>query len=333
MPPTINDVAKHTGLSVGTISKHLNGIPVKPRNRLRIEKAIDELNYKVNEFARGLKTNTTKTIGILIPNLDNVFATTIVSIVEDRLLQYGYSTIICDYKDDGKLENEKLNFLVDKMADGIIFMPTGNCHDGIRSMLESRKPIVLIDRMIEGIECDVVMIDNLNASYHAIEHMIANGHKRIGVITGQKNSFTSRERLKGYCRVHEDYGIPVDEQLIQFGDYKFESGHQLCQKLMKLESPITGLLVANYKMTMGAVMALNELNVNIPRDISIIGFGDLDMIRLIKPALTVVSQPMKEIGEIAVSLLLKRLRDDFSNYPTIVRQKTKLVERDSVMKR
>jgi LacI family transcriptional regulator len=123
MPATIKDVARETGLSLATISKYLNGGNVLDKNKKSIEAAIRKLDFKVNEMARALKTNRSMTVGVLIPNFENIFFTSIVSNIENDLLQEGYSTIVCDYKEDPRLEAEKLNFLLDKMVDGIIIMP------------------------------------------------------------------------------------------------------------------------------------------------------------------------------------------------------------------
>ena len=209
MAATLKDVASATGLSTATISKYINGIPVKEQNKITIDKVIAELDFHINDIARGLKTNRTRTIGVLIPELENIFSTAIVSSIEDVLMLHGYSTILCDYKSNPKLEAEKAVFLINKMVDGIITMPYYADGGYIKKLINKEIPIVLIDRMIDGVECDSVLVDNLNASYSAVEQLIKKGHKRIGIICGPKNIYTTKERLKGYIRVQEDYAILV----------------------------------------------------------------------------------------------------------------------------
>ncbi len=326
----MKDVARHTGLSIATISKYINGGNVLDQNKTIIEKAIKELNFEVNEIARGLKTSKTKTIGLLIPNLENIFFTSIVSEVENILIQNGYSTIICDYKENDELQKQKLDFLVKKMVDGIITMPTGNDTDIINSLLEKDIPVVLIDRALKDIKCDTVLVDNLNASYNAVEQLIVRGHKRIGIICGPNNIFTAQERLKGYERVHYDYSMEIDPQLIKQGLYSVESGYDLYKQLVGLDNPPTAIFVTNYELTLGSIMAINESNIRIPDDISFIGFDNLQLAKVVKPSLSIVVQPVKQIGETAANTMLKRLKGDTSNFPSMIRLKTELLIKDSV---
>ncbi|SHH91166.1 LacI family DNA-binding transcriptional regulator [Clostridium grantii] len=333
MSSTIKDVAKYTGLSIATISKYINGGNVLDKNKEAIKKAIEDLDFRVNEMARGLKTNKTKTIGILIPNLEQSFCTSIVSNVENILLKQGYSTIICDYKENTELEKEKLEFLVNKMVDGIILMPLNDGTEDesiIQAVIETGISVVLVDRVLDNVECDVVLVDNLNAAYGAVEEFITRGHKRIGIITGPDNVYTSQERLKGYYRVHEDYSIEVDENLIKKGNYKIDSGYNLLKELMEIEEPPTAIFITNYEMTLGAIMAINDSNIMVPQQVSIIGFDNLELAKVVKPPLSIVIQPMQSIGETSAELLLKRLNGDMSNFPSRFRLKSELSIKGSV---
>lgn len=329
---TMKDVAKYTGLSVATISKYINGGNVLEHNKKLIDEAIEVLNFRVNEMARGLKTNRSKTIGILIPNLEKVFCTSIVSNVENILIRHGYSTVICDYKEDIKLEKEKLEFLVNKMVEGLIIMPLGGDENIIKEAIDEGIKIVLIDRDLKDIECDVVLVDNLNSSYDAVEELITRGHKRIGIISGPKDVYTAEERLKGYRRVHEDYSMAIDEKLIKYGDYNVDSGYELLNEFLKMEEPPTAVFITNYEMTLGAIMSINENNVDVPEQLSIIGYDNLQMAKIVKPSLSIVVQPMKVIGETAAQVLLRRLSDDVSNFPERYRLKTEILIQDSVKK-
>ena len=327
---TIKDVAKYTGLSIATISKYINGGNVLQQNKVLLDDAIEKLGFKVNEIARGLKTNKTMTIGILIPSLENIFSTSIISCVENILMDYGYSTIICDYKQRPDLEKSKFDFLLHKAVDGIIIMPQNIDKERIELVLAKNTPVILIDRTLKDLECDVVLVDNLNASYNAVEHLISKGHRRIGIICGPQNIFTAQERLKGYYRVLEDYNVAVDEEIIKFGDYEFESGYTLLNELIDNKNAPTAVYVTNYEMTLGAVMAINERNIKVPEDISFIGFDNIELAKVVKPSLSIVVQPMKSIGETAATLLIKRLKGDNSNFPLMYRLKTELNLNESV---
>lgn len=327
---TIKDVAKHAGLSIATISKYINGGNVLAENKVLIKAAIEELDYKRNELARGLKTNQTMTIGILIPSLENIFFTTIVSMIEDQLLKEGYGTIICDYKEDKDLEKTKLEFLVNKKVDGIIMVSYYADHSYIKKLLDKKVPVILLDRIIKGIDCDCVLADNQNASYQAVEALITRKHKRIGIVGGPVDAYTAKERLKGYMRVHEDYHVPIDDALILAADYSVEGGYKALEALWQLEQRPSAIMVTNYEMTIGAIMAINDYKINVPGDLSIIGFDNIQMSKVVRPPLSIVEQPMKEIGMTAAKLLVKRLKGDFDDFPVTYRLKTNVYIKESV---
>lgn len=330
MAATIKDVSRRTGLSIATISKYINGYTLREKNRLLIEEAIRELEFRPNEIARGLKTNRSMTVGVLIPSLENIFATSIVSVIESLLLNKGYSMILCDYRQDGRLEREKFDFLLGKSVDGIIAMPLELTSAEITKAKARNVQVVFIDRVLQDVECDAVLVDNLNASYQAVEHFIRLGHRRIAIIGGPQNIHTARERLKGYMRVHEDYCVKVDETLIRLGDYEIQSGYDQMSHLLELENPPTAVLVTNYEMTLGAVMCLNERNIRVPDQISVIGHDNLQLARVFRPRLDMVIQPIREIGETAAGLLMKRLHGEADAETSVYRLKTELVEGHSV---
>lgn len=327
---TIKDVAKYTGLSIATISKYVNGGNVLEPNRVLIKEAIEKLEYIPNQIARGLKTSKTMTIGILIPSLENMFFTCIVSAIEDLLQENGYSTIICDFKEDPELERKKLEFLVKKQVDGIVLVSYGGDLAYLKELIDKKIPLILLDRMMKGLDSDVVLSDNLDSSYKAVEELITRKHKRIGIICGPVNTFTAEERRKGYERVHIDYDVELDESLIKNGDYTVENGYNALKELWNLENPPSAILVTNYEMTIGAIMAINDLQINIPKELSIIGYDNIQMAKMVKPPLSIVEQPMKEIGTTAAYVLLRRLKGDFSDFPAVYRLKTSVHIKESV---
>jgi len=329
---TIKDVAKYTGLSIATISKYINGGNVLEENRTIIQEAIEKLDYRRNEMARGLKTNKSMTIGILIPSLENIFFTTIVSIIEDRLLEEGYGTIICDFKEDTVLERKKLEFLINKNVDGIIMVSYEGNADYIQELIDRKIPVILLDRMIKGLDCDSVLADNLNASYQAVEALITKKHKRIGIICGPNKTYTAQERRKGYVRVHEDYDLDLDEDLLFPSDFTVEGGYKALTRLWGMAKRPTAVMVTNYEMTIGAIMAINDLRITVPDDLSIIGFDNIQMSKVVRPPLSIVEQPMKEIGETAAKLLMKRLKGDYDSFPATYRLKTTIHIKESVAK-
>ena len=200
----MKDIARLTGLGLATISSYFNGGNVREKNRVKIEKAIEELHYEVNEVARGLKTNATKTIGVVIPELNNIFCAEIITGMEDILRSHGYATIVCDCRTDKKLEQEAVEFLIRRRVDGIINMPVDETGAHLKKFQKTGKPIVLIDRKIQGIPCDSVLVDNKKAAEYAMQLFIEKGHKKIGIIGGPEGIFTAEERLEGYYTAASD---------------------------------------------------------------------------------------------------------------------------------
>ncbi|MDO4306169.1 MAG: LacI family DNA-binding transcriptional regulator [Eubacteriales bacterium] len=307
MAATMKDIAKRTGLGLATISSYFNGGNVREKNRIKIEEAIEELHYEVNEVARGLKTNATKTIGVVIPELNNIFCSEIITGMEDVLRNHGYATIICDCRTDRKLEKEAVEFLSRKRVDGIVNMPVDVTGSHLAAFQKTGKPIVLIDRRIQGLECDSVLVDNRKAARDAVELLLENGHRNIGIIAGPRDISTARERLEGYCKAHEQAGIPVQEALIYHGDYTIQSGVRALEMLVQRNRDMTAVFVTNYEMTVGAVIGMNELGIRIPEQLSVIGFDNLPFARACSPKLTIVSQPTQEIGREVARIMLEHL--------------------------
>ncbi|MDO4273491.1 MAG: LacI family DNA-binding transcriptional regulator [Eubacteriales bacterium] len=310
MAATMKDIAKRTGLGLATISSYFNGGNVREKNRKKIEEAIEELHYEVNEVARGLKTNATKTIGVVIPELDMIFCTEIIIGMEDILRSHGYATIVCDCRTDKNLEKEAVEFLTRKRVDGIINMPVDAGGNHLKTFQRTGKPIVLIDRKIQGLSCDCVLVDNLKAAENAVELLVENGHRNIGIIAGPRDIYTAQERMAGYCKVLKKYDIPVQESLICHGDYTIQGGVKALETLIKKNPHMTAVFVTNYEMTMGAVIGVNELGIRIPEQLSLIGFDNLQFARACSPKLTVVAQPTEEIAREVARIMLERLGEN-----------------------
>lgn len=309
MAATMKDIARQTGLGLATISSYFNGGNVREKNRIKIEAAIEELHYEVNEVARGLKTNATRTIGVVIPELNNTFCAEIITGMEDVLRSHGYATIVCDCRTDKKLEQEAVEFLIRRRVDGIINMPVDEKGKHLRKFQKTGKPIVLIDRRIQGISCDSVLVDNRKAAEDAVQCFIKNGHRNIGIIGGPEGIFTAQERLSGYSKALKEAGIPIRDSLIFHGDYTIQGGVRGLEELVRSNSDMTAVFVTNYEMTMGAMIGVNELGVKIPEQLSMIGFDNLQFARACNPKLTIVSQPTDGIAREVARIMLEHLEN------------------------
>lgn len=331
MGATIKDIAKMTGLGLATISSYLNGGNVREKNRIKIEAAIEELNFEVNEVARGLKTNRTKTIGIIIPELNNIFCAEIITEVEDLLRSRGYATMICDCRTDEKRESEAAEFLYHRRVDGLIVMPTGESGSFLKRFLKAKKPVVLVDRRMTDIECDCVLVDNEGAVYGAVQSLLASGHRKIGMIAGPEGIYTARERYAGYQRALEETGIQSDPGLVIRGNYTIAGGADAMHRLVQQNPDMTAVMVSNYEMTVGAMIEANEKDIRIPEQLSIIGFDNVEFAKASVPKLSIVTQPTKEIAHNVAELMLKRLEGEAKNYePETVRLTTGFIKGKSV---
>lgn len=332
MAATIKDIAKLTGLGLATISSYLNGGNVREKNRAKIEAAIEELHYEVNVVARGLKTNRTKTIGVVIPELNNIFCSEIITGIEDILRNQGYGTIICDCRTDEKLEKEAVDFLYKKRADGIINMPVDPTGTHLQPFQKANKPIVLIDRKIQGLAADSVLVDNKAAAQHAIELLLEAGHTKIGLLGGPGNVYTAQERLKGYKAAYEAAGLTWEESWICHGDYTIRGGVEGLEKLVR-DTDVTAVFVVNYEMTMGAMIGVNELGLKMPEELSMIGFDNLLFARACRPKLTIVTQPTEEIARHVAEIILMRLEgteEEKEQANVAVKLQTQIVEGKSI---
>lgn len=329
MAATIKDIAKKTGLGLATISSYLNGGNVREENRIKIEKAIKELHFEVNEIARGLKTNKTKTIGVVIPELSNIFCTEIITIIEDILRNHGYAAIVCDCRTDSKLEKEAVKFLYKKRVDGIINMPVTADGSHLKSFVEKGKPIVLIDRKLNNIQSDCVLVDNILAVKNAIEVLVKNGHEKIGMIAGPQDIFTAQERLLGYRLGLMEAGLIPEERLIAYGDYTIKSGVEQLKELVQNNPDMTAVVVSNGEMTVGALIGINELEISIPEKLSVIGYDNIEFAKAVNPNLTIVTQPTKEIAEHAARIMLERLEGS-KNPAETVKLPTEIVHGSSI---
>ena len=333
--PTIKDVARHSGLAYATISKYLNGGNVLPENREKIDAAVKELNFTVNEFARGLKTNKSNTVAIIIPDIGNVYAANAIPVIVDELRKNGYATIICDSRSDHEREIELVNFSMTKRVDGIINMPVGADGSHLTAALENQIPVVLLDRVVTDCigRVDAVLVDNMRAAQEATAFLIEYGHTEIGVIAGPRDVSTAMDRLSGYISMLKKHRLPIRDSLIEYTDFTIESGYRACKRLLGNNPDMTALFTTNYDVTVGAMMAINERGISVPDGISVFGFDDMPFAQVIKPHLSVIAQPIGDIGRFAAQILLDRMSGRNESHAKITVLHTSCMIRDSVCAR
>ena len=312
MAATIKDIAKKTGLGLATISKYLNGGNVLPENREAIDNAVKELQYYPNSFARGLKTKRSKAIGVVLPEINNLVFAAILTEMEYILKREDYAIIVSDCHDDKTKEIEAVEFLLSKNVDGIISVPLSRSGKHLQAALTKKIPVLLIDRAIPELasKVDSITIDNEIVSYEAVCEIIRKGHKHIGIVTGPEGTYTADRRLLGYYNALKENGIDSDPALVWRGDYTVDGGIAGFKELLAGSPNITSIFTTNHYMTMGVMMAANEEKKKIPDDISIVGFDAMEWLRIVNPPLTIIEQPVRDMGRMAAEILIRRLRDD-----------------------
>lgn len=332
MPATYKDIQRLTGLSLSTISKYFNGGNVKDENRRAIDRAVEKLNFHLNEYARGLKSRRSKTIGVLIPELNSTFNTSIIADVEDILRMHGYGTIVCDCHLNKKMEREAFEFLLSKMVDGIITIPFDRTGEHLKMAQVRGVPVVLVDRLTTGYKTDAVIVDNTGAAGLAVDEFVSCGHRRIAILCGPSGIYTMEARLEGFKKALLQNHLDLCDEYLVSTELSVGGGYKGVKQLLNLEEPPTALLCANYEITLGAMIALNESGLKIPSQLSVIGFDNLMLSQIVKPRLTIIVQPMREIAENAAGLMLDRLKQQKSVAGIrIVELNANLIKGDSVL--
>lgn len=304
MSGTIRDIKRLTGLSLATISKYLNGGNVLPQNRELIENAISELDYEVNEVARWLATSKTKTVGVIVYDIQSLFNATLVSIIGEALRRAGYGLLICDSANSLSRERDNFSFLLNKKVDGILVVPI---EDGEFDYEKSDVPIVFMDKPAREGAASCVKIDNSSSAFEAVELLISNGHRRIAII-GSSSEYTGRERCGGYIRAMEKHGLERRAEYERIARcVSISAGYEGMNALISLPEPPSAVFMTNYEISLGGIMAVNESHLRCPEDISLLGFDNLILPQIVKPKITTVVQPMNGIGESAVRLILDEI--------------------------
>jgi LacI family transcriptional regulator len=328
--PTITDVARKAGVSTSTVSHVINETRyVSDEVKQRVRTAMKDLNYQPNVIARSLRTRETQTVGVVVSDITNPFFTSIVRAIEDEVLKQGYNIILCDTDEKPEREQVYLRLLMGRRVDGLIVAPSSGNADLLQLAIESGYPTVLLDRSIPGLDADVVLSDNEGGAFDAVSYLIGIGHRRIGIIAGRLEVSTGADRMAGYVRAIKAHGIPVDESLIEVAQFKREIAYEKTREMLARSEPPTALFVCNNAMTAGAMAAIKAAGKKVPKDISVVGFDDSEWAALMDPPLTVVAQPIVELGTRAAQLLMRRISGGRVKTPRAIVLKPELIVRGS----
>jgi DNA-binding LacI/PurR family transcriptional regulator len=333
MTVTIKDVAKRTGLSPSTISRALNKSGyVGPEAQRRIDEAVAELGYQPNWMARSLKGKPLHLVGLIMPEVSSLYDNAIAQSVSDALRVHSYGLILCVSNEDPEIDRGYLRMLQEKRVDGIIYVypKVGSNSSYVRELASQGLPIIELSRQREEGLLDAVLADNVQGAYQITKYLIDLGHCRIGLVLGETELTTGKNRLAGYRRALDDYSLPLDPNLIHIGSFTYQHGEKSTSELLQLSQPPTALLAGSNRILMGMLSVLGQQGLRIPDDISVAAFNDTEWLSIWNPPITVVDIAIDEMAQLAVDLLLRRIASPEKKYkPTTYLLSTSLIERGS----
>ena len=333
MGVTQKDVARLAGVSTATVSYVVNNgpRPVAEETRRRVLWAIELLDYRPSAVARSLVTRKTNTIGLLVPDILTPTHAAVATAFEHELRAAGYSLILGNSDESPDYERSYLRDWLSREADGIALTPTGANRRLLFSITDSGRPLVLLDRRLEGIRADCVLSDNVVGAHRAVRHLIGLGHTRIGLINLPHSSTPGAERLEGYRNALLEAGIKVDSELIAEGTPKPQDGRKLAESLLGKSPSPTALFVSGSRLMRGVLRTVRELRLRVPEDLALVTFDDISDYADRTPSITAVATPFAQLGSVAAQILIDRVSGAYGGELRIVRPPCELRVRESTV--
>lgn len=317
MKMTIKDVARLAGVSITTVSQILNkkGDRFSPETRQKVLAVVKELDYKADYFAQNMVSKQTKTIGMVVPDITDLFFSKVIEGVEKHLNELGFMIILCNSNHSSEKENLYIEELLHRSVEGIILASPNPIHlPKLKNEDGSNKiPHILIDRGINKRDEGQLITNEFQGAYEAVEHLVNLGHREIGMLSNETSFYEITDRFYGYKKCLEDYQIPFQEEWIVSKNLTIKGGYEGAQQL--LQQNITALFCGNDQMAIGAYRAINEAGKKIPKDISVIGYDGLEITDYLVPSLTTVAQPIFEIGYFAAKFLIDHINNPKEKVP------------------
>jgi DNA-binding LacI/PurR family transcriptional regulator len=304
---TIIDVARMAGVSTTTVSRFLNGKgPVSRGAEDRIKSAIAELKYRPSPFAKGMRTNSSRTIGILIPDYRNMFYPELFQGIDNYSREHGFMTLVTNTDARSATELDHLEELVARQVDGVILCSYNRVKKDMDYLvsLSQEIPIVVMDPLIKNEPLSYVVSDGFAGTLMAVEYLLDRGREHIGYVRGPINVFVTKERFRGYKAALARRGVAYDEARVAIGDFSVASGFQAARELMESGVSIDAIMCVNDMMAVGVIKYLNSRRIRIPREVSVIGFDNIALCEMVDPALTTIAQPIGQLGRTAAEIII-----------------------------
>jgi LacI family transcriptional regulator, galactose operon repressor len=317
---TIRDVAQRAGVSPMTVSRVINESElVSADTRRRVEDAITELGYVPSRLARGLSAKRTGTLAVIVPDVANPFFTLIVRGAEEVARRAGYRAILCDTRADLTVEREVIEEMLAHRVEGILIAPVSDrSREHLRRLTAFNVPFVLVDRTVPGVEADAVLGDSEEGAQRLVEHLLSLGHRRIGMIVESDDVSTARDRRIGYEAALRAAGIPAAAELVARASVDPSGGYVGMRRLLALDEPPTAVFTVNNLVALGAIEAVRSAGLEVPDDVALVCFDDIEYASRLYPFLTVMEQPAETFGTLSSQLLLERIENRAPERPRVV---------------
>jgi LacI family transcriptional regulator len=307
---TMKQVAEQAGVSTTTVSHVINNTRVVSEDvRARVLAVIGQLRYVPSAVARSLKNDRTHTIGMMVPNNSNPYFAEVIRGIEDAAFKLGYNIILCNSYDDPGKQVAYIRVLMEKRIDGLILVSSGTDAELARFLADDQIPVVLVDREISGVAADFIESDHEQGGYLGTRYLLELGHRAIACVSGPQELLTSRERVAGYQRALQEAGVALQAEWLVYSDFTSAGGHAAFGQLLALPRRPSAVFAGNDLMAIGGICAASEAGVQIPGQLSVVGYDDIALAAYSNPPLTSIGQPKQEMGALTARILLERMRD------------------------
>lgn len=327
---TIKDVAKRAGVSVGTVSRVINGAPgVKAGNKLNVERAIKEMDFRPNQHAKSLRNDKSHMVGIIVPEIMGEFNRTLISDMEEAVVENGYLLVVLNSHKNLEMEKRNIELLWDKRVDAVAIIASGAQNEELLNRVRtSGTPVVFVDRKPKRSEFDTVYVDKNLAMRQMVQHLVDNGHKRIAIAAGPKDLVTAQDRVDGYVQALFENNLPLYKGFIHFGDFIGDFGEKMVDWFASFppEERPTSLISGSTNITYGILFRLFELGFSVPGDVSLVSFGKISMERMLPLRITYTSERSGDLGRTAAELIFNRMRNPDSPTQNIVLENDLIIQ-------
>jgi LacI family transcriptional regulator len=301
----MREVAERAGVSPATVSRVLNGLDsVHEDLRLRVLAAVAELDYRPNRLARNLRRRQAEMVGVVVSDIENPHFSEMVRAVEDAAFRAGFRTLLCNTDETAEKQRAYLEMLADERVLGVVISPSDPDGEEIGELLDLGIPVVALDRMVADDRADAVVADNVDAARRATQWLIDAGHREIGFVAGRVDVETGDERLEGYRDAMRAAGLP---ERVANGRFRLAGGREAAAELLAAVPRPTGMVVANNVMTIGALRAIRAAGLRVPEELALTAIDDPFWAEMLDPPLTTLAQPVRDMAEAAMALLLERI--------------------------